>query len=177
MILLMSCANILCYSTMSKRILIDLMKCRECEVCSVECAYPFHPDNNGMNTLLELAAFQFTCRRCEDAPCIEVCPAEALERNREGIVERAVNLCVACKSCVTACPFGTLMNHLFDIRKSICNYCHFDASTASLRCIDTCHRGAITFTDQEPDADKYIFALNEHVLIREYAWENLKESD
>lgn len=161
---------------MSKRILIDLMKCRECESCAVECIYPFHPGNNGMNSLLELAAFQLTCRRCEEAPCVEVCPADALERSRQGTVERSLNLCVTCKSCVTACPFGTIMNHLFEVRKSVCNYCHFDESTVSLRCIDTCPKGALSFTDLEPDEDHDLYLLDDRVLVREYAWEKIKES-
>lgn len=161
---------------MSKRILIDLTKCRECDACTVECVYPFHPGNNGINSLLEMASFQFTCRRCEDAPCIEVCPAEALERNRSGFVERATNLCVACKSCVTVCPFGTLMNHLFEVRKSICDFCHFDESTTSLRCIETCPRGALSFTDAVADEGADLYELDEKVLIKEYAWEKIKGS-
>lgn len=161
---------------MRKRILIDLMKCRECASCTVECIYPFHPDNNGMNGLLEMAAFQFTCRRCEDAPCVDVCPVEALERNRHGVMERAENLCVACKSCVAACPFGTIMNHLFEVRKSVCNHCHFDESTESLRCIDTCLKGALSFTDQQADEEKYIFELDDRVLVKEFAWEKIKEN-
>lgn len=160
---------------MSKRILIDLMKCRECEKCIVECDYSLHPKNNGVIGLHEMAVFNFTCRRCEDAPCIEVCPAEALERTSEGIVERAVNLCVSCKSCIAACPFGTLMNHFFEVRKSICDYCHFDEHTLSLKCVDTCPHGALSFTNQEPDEASYIFEMNKHVLVKEYAWEKIKE--
>ena len=99
---------------MAKKLYIDMTKCRECEECVVECVYDHHPVNRGLKSLLETAAFQFTCRRCEDAPCIEVCPADALERNSEGMVERALNLCVACKSCVAICPFGTLMTQFFD---------------------------------------------------------------
>jgi Fe-S-cluster-containing dehydrogenase component len=77
---------------MAKKLYIDMTKCRECEECVVECVYDHHPVNRGLKSLLETASFQYTCRRCEDAPCIEVCPAEALERNSEGVVERALNL-------------------------------------------------------------------------------------
>lgn len=161
---------------MKKRILIDMMTCRDCESCTVECVYPFRPGNIGINGLLELAGFHFTCRRCEEAPCVEVCPVDALERNREGVVERSLNLCVTCKSCVTACPFGTIMNHLFEVRRSVCNYCHFDESTASLKCIDTCPNGALSFTGLEPDEANDLYLLNDHVLVKEYAWEKIKES-
>lgn len=162
---------------MSKRILIDMIKCRECTQCHAECSYPHHPENNGVYALLEMTVYQLTCRRCEEAPCINICPAEALERNKNGVIERSAHLCVACKSCVTVCPFGTLMNQFFETRKSICDYCRFNEYTESLRCIDTCQRGALSFTDMEPDAGSYIFELNEHILVKEYAWDAIKETE
>ncbi len=162
---------------MSKRILIDLMKCRECEQCLAECAYPHHPYNKGVNALLEMAVFQFTCRRCEEAPCIDICPAEALERDTQGVVERATNLCIACKSCVAVCPFGTLMNQFFEVRKSICDYCRFDESAEVLRCMETCPKGALSFTDADPDAESFLFELNERVMVKDYAWDIIKETE
>ncbi|HKK42337.1 MAG TPA: 4Fe-4S dicluster domain-containing protein, partial [Bacteroidales bacterium] len=69
---------------MSRKILIDLMKCRQCNDCTVSCSYDYHPGNNGMMQLLEKAVFKFTCRHCEDAPCIAVCPVDALEKDRTG---------------------------------------------------------------------------------------------
>lgn len=161
---------------MAKRLLIDLTKCRECRTCEVTCLYDGHPVNIGLKSILEMAAFRFTCRHCEDAPCIAVCPAEALERSAEGIVERALNLCVACKSCVAACPFGTLMNQFFDMKQPVCNLCNFDETTSTLSCIDTCPENAISFTDKEPDHAENIFKLNDKVLVKEYAWDVLKES-
>ena len=159
---------------MAKRLYIDMTKCRECEECVVECVYDHHPVNRGLKSLLETAAFQFTCRRCEDAPCIEVCPADALERNSEGIVERALNLCVACKSCVAICPFGTLMTQFFDYKVPKCDLCNFDEMSSTLRCMETCPKHALTFTEKEPDESKYIFELNDKVLVKEYPWEKLK---
>jgi len=160
---------------MAKKLIIDLTKCRECEECTVECLYDNHPVNNGMKSLLELASFKFTCRRCEDAPCIEVCPADALERNNEGVVERAINLCIACKSCVAICPFGTLLNHFFEKLHPVCDLCQFDDDTDTLKCIDTCPKDAVKFTNEEPDEEKNIFELNEKVLVKEYAWEKIKQ--
>jgi Fe-S-cluster-containing dehydrogenase component len=160
---------------MSKSIIIDLTRCRECQSCKVECTYPFHPGNNGMLALLEAAVFQYTCRRCEEAPCVEVCPAEALERKTQGVVERSSNLCIACKSCVTVCPFGTLMNQFFEVRKSVCDYCHFNEDTSGLRCVETCPNGALAFREAMPGEEPCLFALNEKVWVKEVAWEAIKE--
>ena len=159
---------------MPKKILIDLMKCRNCKDCTISCAYPFHDGNNGMKNIREIAAFHITCRKCEDSPCIEVCPAKALEKNENKIIRRASNLCVACKSCVTICPFGTLMNDFFEYCLSVCNYCNFSEETLSLECIDTCPEKAISLTDMEENEKENIFALNDRILIKDYTWEKLK---
>ena len=159
---------------MSYKILIDLTKCRQCNDCSVDCSYDYHPANNGMRHLLERAAFTFTCRQCEDAPCISVCPVEALEKDKNGILTRAINLCVTCKSCVTICPFGTMMNGFFEVRKSICNYCHLNGDVKKLLCVETCKEQALTLTDIDENPDENIHKLNDKVLVKEYIWEILK---
>lgn len=158
---------------MAKKLIIDLTKCRECEACTVDCAYGLHPVNRGMVSLQEMAVFRFTCRHCLDAPCIAICPAGALERNAGGIVERSLNRCVACKSCVVACPFGTMLNHFFVFKAPVCDLCHFDEETKTLRCIETCPKHALEFTDEEPDEKKHIHALNDKVLVKEYSWDTL----
>ncbi|HUX58485.1 MAG TPA: 4Fe-4S dicluster domain-containing protein [Bacteroidales bacterium] len=159
---------------MNYKIQIDLMKCRTCSDCSVDCSYDYHPDNNGMKYLLEKAVFSFTCRRCEDAPCIEVCPVDALEKDSSGILTRATNLCIACKSCVTICPFGTMLNSFFEVRKSICNYCHLNGEVKKLLCVETCKEHALTITEKDENPDENIHRLNDKVLVKEFIWEKLK---
>jgi len=75
---------------MAQKILIDMIKLRAAMVKNSEQALPdalFYPslNSNGLKTIRELATFRFTCRKCEDAPCIAVCPADALEKDTEGI--------------------------------------------------------------------------------------------
>lgn len=159
---------------MSKKILVDMMKCRECKDCSTDCVYIHHPGNNGMKAIREMAAFAYTCRHCEDAPCISACPARALEKDSDGIVHRFTLLCVACRSCVSICPFGTLMNDFFAFRNSVCNYCNLDDSTKSLACIDSCCEKAISLTDMGESRKENIYALNDKVMVRELTWDKLK---
>ena len=127
-----------------------------------------------MKTIREMAAFAYTCRHCEDAPCISACPAGALEKGSDGIVHRFSFVCVSCRSCVSICPFGTLMNDFFEYRKSICNYCRLDENTKSLACIDSCCEKALSLVDMEENSKENIYALNERVLVRELTWEKLK---
>jgi len=159
---------------MSRKILIDLSICRSCPDCRVECRYSYHPVNNGMKDLLERALFQVTCRKCEDAPCMAACPSEALERNAQGVIERSVMLCIGCKSCVVACPFGTLMTHMFDFKKPVCDVCRLDDAAVSLKCQETCPKGAIRLVDMEENAAENIYRINDRLLVKELTWEKLK---
>ncbi|MCI0523200.1 MAG: 4Fe-4S binding protein, partial [Bacteroidales bacterium] len=96
------------------KVLIDMIKLRAAMTQDPSLVLPealcySSANTNGLKTIRELATFRFTCRRCEDAPCIAVCPADALEKDSDGVIMRHTNLCVSCKSCVTICPFGTMM--------------------------------------------------------------------
>ena len=89
---------------MALKILIDMIKLRSAMVENSALTLPdayFYPslNVNGLKTIRELAVFRFTCRKCEDAPCISVCPSDALEKDEDGIIIRHTNLCVSCKSC------------------------------------------------------------------------------
>jgi Fe-S-cluster-containing dehydrogenase component len=164
-----------------KKILIDLAKFRESshngEYNYGECSYDFHPDNIGMKDIVEQAMLHFTCRRCEEAPCIAVCPAEALEKGDDGVIKRATNLCIGCQSCVTACPFGTLSNRIITDKKSICDLCDFTDESRELLCMKTAPSGSITFTDMDADEENNIFALNDKILVKEVIWDKLKRNE
>ena len=47
------------------------------------------------------------CHHCEDAPCAAVCPVNAITRV-DGAVQLNESLCVSCKLCGIACPFGAI---------------------------------------------------------------------
>jgi len=47
------------------------------------------------------------CHHCEDAPCAGVCPVNAITRVG-GAVQLNESLCVSCKLCGIACPFGAI---------------------------------------------------------------------
>ncbi len=49
------------------------------------------------------------CQQCENAPCMAVCPSDALQRDEEGgPVYTVPDKCVGCKLCVMVCPFGAI---------------------------------------------------------------------
>lgn len=129
----------------------------------------------GLKTIRELITFMFTCRRCEDAPCIAVCPADALEKGADGIISRHTNLCISCKSCVTICPFGTIMSDFFrhHINKSL--YYDLNDNTEMKKFIELSPEGTVTLTETDESPEEHIFRLSEKVLVKEYMYITEKE--
>ena len=61
---------------------------------------------------------------CDDAWCLEVCPAAAISRDPEtGAVQIDEARCAGCKMCLLACPLGNV---------------HFDAADGVARKCDLC---------------------------------------
>ena len=70
------------------------------------------------------------CMHCGSAPCLEVCPTKAIYRDEEfGAVLVNRDLCIGCRYCSWACPFGAPQ---FD-RDGLMQKCDF--------CIDRLRRG------------------------------------
>jgi Fe-S-cluster-containing hydrogenase component 2 len=135
--------------------------------------YRRNPDGHGIISIREWAAFRFSCRRCTGSPCIDACPAGALEKDDEGMIVRAPNLCISCKSCVVICPFGTMMNDFFSYHRDFDNeYDLTDAQELEIFMRDA-PEGAVTFTDEEEDPDKHIYRLTSNILVKERIWEQL----
>ncbi len=156
---------------MSKKILIDLLKLRDYENLLAEGIYKSPDFNNEFKTIRELATFHFTCRKCEAAPCIDVCPADALEKDENGIINRAINLCIRCKSCIAICPFGTLMDDLFE-KKPKNNFFNLKDDGELKKFIDACPGDTVTFYEGDEDTENNIYKLIEKVFVKEFIWEH-----
>ena len=71
------------------------------------------------------------CVHCGDAGCMKVCPSPgALYRTKEGFVAYDKEKCIACKYCVSACPFG-VPRYGADDKISKCHLC-FDRIGAGM---------------------------------------------
>ena len=73
--------------------------------------------------------------------------------------------------------FRLFISWVITSKKSICDLCDFSDDKESLRCMETAPEGAITFTEMEADEAKHIYALNDKVLVKEIAWDDLKDND
>ena len=165
---------------MAQKILIDLIKLRAATVEKSDLILPeaifyLSPNNNGLKTIRELATFRYSCRKCEDAPCIAVCPAEALEKDEEGIITRYTNLCISCKSCVTICPFGTMMTDFFKHHRNKDLFYDLTDSDEMEKFIEACPPGTVTLTDAKESPADNIFRLNARVLVKDYLYPSEKQ--
>jgi Fe-S-cluster-containing dehydrogenase component len=54
-----------------------------------------------------IATAAFVCWHCDEPTCAMVCPADAIKKGDDGVVQSALKpRCIACSNCVLACPFG-----------------------------------------------------------------------
>ena len=158
-----------------KKLYIDYEICNKCPECVVKCSYVMHPENNGITSLRELVSFMFVCRRCEDYPCVNACPNGALKR-QDNIIKRAKFLCISCKSCAIACPFGTILPEFIPYLVSSCDFCLNRLREEKPVCVDSCPYNAIKFLDEEEGKDeKHIHKLGENLIVKAVSWLELNE--
>ena len=143
-----------------KKLVIDLEKCYKCRTCVAGCSYYHHPHNHGYVRCLALAAQEHVCRRCEEPPCVASCPRQALEKNEQGLLERASMRCTSCKTCTVACPFGIIYPEIVSYTTDMCDYCldRSDDSTPP-ECVASCPEKALEWKEVSEDPSKDIYAV------------------
>ena len=155
---------------MSKKLLIDLLKLRELDDIKMDGVFREGESFKVFKSIRELATFQYTCRKCENAPCINACPAEALEKDDDGIVTRAVNLCIRCKSCIVICPFGTMMNDLFEVKTSGYRFFDLNDEKEMTEFAKAFPEDVVRIVEMDENPDEKIFKLNDKILVKELMW-------
>lgn len=109
------------------------------------------------------------CRQCDDAPCANVCPVGALRFAKDNI-ELFEEICIGCKMCTLACPFGAIraeaeimpsvdysMEPKYNLAieseigaKSIAVKCDLCAGgDAGPACVQVCPTNALVFIDSQ----------------------------
>lgn len=132
-----------------KRLFVDLDRCIGCGSCATACARML----GGVSAIryAELGSgveIPSVCRHCSDAPCLNACPTGSIGRDADGIVERNALLCVGCRSCVLACPFGALADNLKAHVAVKCNLCKSRTEKGlAPACVATCSSGARRLED------------------------------
>ena len=94
-------------------LIIDLNKCTGCGACEQACTQRNDlPEGESYIHLLKRESAEerwclpIQCQHCADAPCESVCPAGATYHHPSGVVLVNEKMCVGCKYCAVACPYG-----------------------------------------------------------------------
>lgn len=155
---------------MSKRLIIDLDKWRSTPDCTASCSYYYHPDNDGVLSVVELASFEVFCRRCELKSCVNACRYDALKTTEDdGMPKRSNMLCTGCKSCAQACPFGIIIPTTLRYIASICDECIGRRDDAP-ECVRTCSCDAIKYEEVPEDAED-VHLIGDFIAAKSRAWQ------
>ncbi len=137
---------------MQKSLHIDPAKCTGCLQCEMACSYEHHGVFNPSKSRIKVFNFEaegrkvpYTCTQCSEAWCMTACPVDAINLDAStGAKIVHEDVCVGCKVCTIACPFGTV-NYMADVGKvQKCDLC--DDNPA---CANACPTGAITYVDAD----------------------------
>lgn len=165
-----------------KRLFIDLDICAsgECEKCVIECSYWHHtqePGNNGILSVAELATYAIICRKCEEPHCVNSCPVDALEQQKEKdkLLIRHNMLCVSCKTCSHACPYGTIYPENVPLLIHNCDFCLDRRKNKNEPlCIKTCPYGALKIVDADKELEEDTFLVGDNLVVHSTHWEQEK---
>src|SRR6187200_1413708 len=136
---------------------IDPNRCIGCQSCVQACS---ECDTHKGHSMIHLEYVDrahsvqtapVVCMHCDSPTCAEVCPADAIKRTEDGVVQTARKpRCIACNNCVLACPFGVpKMNTDYKLMMK-CDMCYDRTSVGKKpMCATVCPSEALFFGTRE----------------------------
>ncbi len=125
-------------------------KCNGCQECVKACAR----NHGGLNNcdIFEVKGkfYYFSCLQCGKPQCAGACPVGALRKNEVAVILQ-LELCIGCKNCIEACPFGVpkYNENLGKINK--CDLCVDRVRAGKLPyCVEACPNQALEVVYEQP---------------------------
>ena len=136
---------------------IDYARCIGCKACVQACE---ECDTHRGQSMIHLETIRRAdsvqtapqvCMHCEDPICAQVCPADAIKKTPEGVVQSSLKpRCIGCSNCVLACPFGVPKYDAHIDQMMKCDMCYDRTSIGKKpMCATVCPSQALTFTTLE----------------------------
>ncbi len=160
-----------------KSIFVNSERCVGCRTCEVACALhrssisrklpdAIYEDVSPLSRVrVEPVAhekgFPLQCRHCEDAPCLDCCPAGALYRDEEGLVLVRDERCIGCWMCLMVCPFGAAQPFRQYRKIWKCDRCK---GMDAVYCVESCPTRALLLVDSADLAREKLKPLKKGVL-------------
>jgi len=111
---------------------VDCIGCRACEIaCKDKNGLPPGPRFRRVQyveggTYPDVYAYKInmSCNHCAEPACLPTCPTGAIwKRAKDGIVDIDSTLCIGCRRCEAACPYGAPQFDPADSLVKKCNMC------------------------------------------------------
>jgi len=158
---------------------IDHDRCIGCHACTVACKAENDVPVGNFRTWVkytEVGTFPevrrhfavLRCNHCTHAPCVTICPVNALKKRRDGIVDVDRDACIGCRACMQACPYDAL--YLNDDLGAV-EKCHFCAHRVEVglepACAVVCPEHAIIAGDlDDPGSKVSLLVANNMLKVR-----------
>lgn len=92
------------------------------------------------------------CMHCQDPTCASVCPVGALHKTAAGPVVYNEAICLGCRYCIQACPFGIPKYEWTSLKPRVrkCNFCADRLAQGKINaCAEACPYGATIAGDRD----------------------------
>jgi len=159
---------------MKNTMVIDLDRCIGCYSCEIACKMEndvaLGVYYNKVLTIgptgtfpdIEQYFLPTICQQCYDAPCVGVCPTGATYKSADGTVLVNKELCIGCKYCMMACPYGARSFNETQKVVEKCTLCgQLQAIGEKPACVKVCCSKARLFGDIDDPKSDVSIALRE----------------
>ncbi len=113
---------------------IDHTRCIGCHACTVACKSENAVPVGDFRTWVkytEKGKFPdirrhfavLRCNHCTKAPCVTICPVNALIKREDGIVDIDRDACIGCRACIQACPYDAIYLNEDSGAVEKCHFC------------------------------------------------------
>ncbi len=153
---------------------IDQRTCVGCHACTVACKTEHEVPVGQFRTwvkYVDSGEFPETtrsfgvmrCNHCTDAPCVKICPTQALFKREDGIVDFDNERCIGCKSCMQACPYDAIYIDEDTHTAAKCNFCaHRVDNDLEPACVVVCPTHSIWVGDLDDPTSGIARLVNTH---------------